>query len=205
MTALPKKPKVNKRQQPQGWDRVHKYQLLLYLSMFSSGTLFLFILVAFYATKGSEDQLTVSGYFGISTSLLLLSSYPIGRLAEAYRKEKHRQLIKNLSIAAFSGALFILMQLVGWQEMTSNGTGISERANAFLMLLSGLHLLHIVTMVLVTTVFMYYYARQLSDPVKRLIFLTNPYEEMRLQLLSQSWVFLHILWVAIYLSFLLLK
>ena len=92
----------------------HHHHLVLLLGMFGSGMLFLFVLVAYFATRPPSEELHVSKYFTYSTALLLFSSYPISRLTVSFDKEKGRQILKSLMVSAFAGSIFILLQHTEW-------------------------------------------------------------------------------------------
>ena len=179
----------------------HHHHLVLLLGMFGSGMLFLFVLVAYFATRPPSEELYVSKYFTYSTALLLFSSYPISRLTVSFDKEKGRQILKSLMVSAFAGSIFILLQLAGWKEMNDTGFSIDHRSSGFLYVLSGLHIVHVLVVVLVNTVLMYRTTAKLIDPISSLVYYTNPYQRLVLQMMTQSWWFLHAIWLFIYLTF----
>lgn len=183
----------------------HPYQLALYLGMFGSAALFLFILVAYFATSDFKlETLYFSKYFSFSTAILLISSYPVSKLGYFFEKEKKGRLIKSLISTMLFGILFVMLQIFGWYDMKQGGAiEIMNRHNDFIYVLSGLHFLHLVVLIVVTIYFTYFYSKKLASPVQALIILTNPYQKLKLQLLSQSWFFLHFVWVVIFTCFLI--
>jgi cytochrome c oxidase subunit 3 len=197
--------KVSKKHPISLLEQLHPHQLALYLAMFGSGILFLFIMIAHFATRSPQEVFIVSNYFSYSTSILLFSSYPIARLMMAYIREEGRKMISGLSIASFAGSIFVLLQLIGWSDMIGQGQDMTGRSGGFLYVLSGLHLLHIVSVVIVSSFMTYQYAKRLVDPVKTLLLFNNPYEQIKLKMLMQAWVFLHMVWVIIYVYFVLLN
>ena len=183
----------------------HPYQMALYLAMFGSAALFLFILVAYFATSDfTSDALYFSRYFSFSTAILLLSSYPVSKLSQFFEKEKKGRLLKALVSIMLFGILFVMLQIFGWYDMKKAGLiSIMLRHNDFLYVLSGLHFIHLAALIIVTLYFTFFYSRKIADPVKSLILFTNPYQKLKLQLLSQSWFFLHFVWVVIFMCFLI--
>ena len=186
------------RNAPREW---HHHHLLLVLSMFGSAVLFLFVMIAFFATREPSTPIHVPKYFAYSTVLLLLSSYPVYRLSASFEKEQGRQIIKDLLVAVFAGFLFTLLQVAGWAEMNEAGRGLDNRSASFLVILSGLHLLHVVAITVISTVVMYKVTAKLFSPITKLVYYTNPYQRLILQMLTHAWVFLHVVWVVIYLTF----
>lgn len=180
----------------------HPSQLLLYLAMFGSSVIFIFILVAFFATT-DDKTIYWSKYFSYSTAILLISSYPITRLKYYFENEKYINLIRSMLSTLFFGSLFIFLQVLGWWDMKNNGN-LEEimRQNDFMIVLSAFHLIHVAITLMVTAYFAVYYGKKLANPIYRLVVGTNPYETLKLSLLSQSWIFLHFVWAAIFISFL---
>ena len=101
--------------------------------------------------------------------LLLFSSYPISRLSVSFEKERGRQIIKSLAVAVFAGSLFTLLQIAGWSEMNEKGISLDSRSGSFLVILSGLHILHITGVVVISTFLMYQVTAKLSNPITSLV------------------------------------
>mgnify|MGYP006266299439 CR=1 FL=1 len=77
-----------------------------------------------------------------------------------------------------------------------------QRQSEFMYVLSGLHLIHLVAVLGVTTYFTIYFAKKLSNPIQKLVVGTNPFEGLRLSMISQVWLFLHVVWAVIFIAFL---
>lgn len=182
----------------------HPAHLMVYLTMFSSGIIFLFLIIAHVATL--DRTIAVSNYFSLSTAVLLMSTYPLSRLHNSFQLQDFRQIIKSLITALFAGCLFMVLQIAGWIDMQNSlDAATSLRSTEFLYLLSGLHLLHVVILMLITSYFTVYFAKKFSDPIQCLITITNPFEHLKLKLIAHSWYFLHIVWATIFVIFLLLN
>jgi cytochrome c oxidase subunit 3 len=177
-------------------------QLMVYMVLFGSGILFLFILIAYFATNLEGESLTIPRQFTYSTIILLFASLPVGKLTSAFDREKSRSLIKYLGTALMSAIIFIFLQISGWLLLKDQLKDLDRSAD-FLYLLSALHLVHIAVLILATVSFIYYFFRQVSDPIKKLILFTNPYERVRVKMISDSWLYLHALWFVVYLTFLI--
>jgi len=63
---------------------------------------------------------------------------------------------------------------------------------------------YMVTLVVVTTYLMFYYRKRLADPIQKLVISTNPFEKMKLQMISHAFYFLSVTWFIIFMSFSLL-
>jgi len=165
--------------------------------------IFLFLIIAHLTTL--DEPLSLSNYFSLSTAVLLISSYPLSRLHDSFHLQDFRQIIKSLIIALFAGCIFMVLQLAGWIEMSNmlRTQTQSLRSTEFLYLLSGLHLFHVVVLLMITSYLMVYFGKKFSDPIPCLITMTNPFEHLKLKLIAHSWYFLHIVWATIFVVFLI--
>jgi cytochrome c oxidase subunit 3 len=135
---------------------------------------------------------------------LLISSYPASRLRFLFETERYGRLIRALTSTLFFGILFGILQLCGWSDMQANlDPQVVRRQSEFMYVLSGLHLVHLLAVVGVTVYYTVYYSKKLSNPIHRLVVGTNPFEGLRLSMLSQVWLFLHIVWAVIFTAFLM--
>ena len=190
-------------------ERLHPHKMLLYLAIFGSSLIFLFMLIAFTATTNhpalqeSQIQLVVPKAFIFSTLVLMLSSYFVSRYNRAFEQENMKKLRNLLGITVMLGFVFTISQYWGWHQLEQAGYGLSGiSSGAYLYIISGLHILHLVGAMFFMTHQFIRISGISSDPVKILIAVTNPYQKMRLQMLTTYWHFMDLLWVALFLYFL---
>lgn len=179
----------------------HSHQLILYFSLFGSAILFIFVLIAFFATQSIVQEFYFSKYFSYSTVILLLSALPASRLTTAFDAERGKQIIRNLSTLVFAGFLFSLLQYAGWSQLNDVTNELNNRSASFLYLLSILHAIHVASVIAITIYVGIRIKMKLSNPIDTLVYYTNPYQRMKLGMISQTWLFLHMIWVVIYLVF----
>lgn len=188
-------------------EKLHPHKMLLYLAIFGSSVIFAFMLIAFtasYTTPGPEDpQFEMPKAFVFSTLVLLVSSYFVSRFMKLFEEDEMKKLRNYLGITLMLGFVFTISQYWGWHELDTSGYGLTGMTSgAYLYVISGLHILHLVGGIFFMTYQFIRVSRVANDPVKSLIMVTNPFYKMRLQMLSIYWHFIDILWVGLFLYFL---
>lgn len=188
-------------------EKLHPHKMLLYLAIFGSSLIFVFMLVAFTATHAGPPEgvqaFRMPKAFIFSTVILLFSSYFVSRFLRAYRKENMKKLRNLIGITVMLGLVFTLSQYWGWYQLEMSGyslTGFSSAA--YLYVISGLHILHLVGGIFFMTYHFIRISRVANDPVKSLIMVTNPYQEIKLGMLATYWHFMDLLWVSLFFYFL---
>lgn len=177
-------------------EKLHPHQLMLYLFMIGSGSLFFFLMVAFYATIDKGLNLYLSRYFVISTILILITSILVHRLELLFEKERLVKIRNMILSVIFIGSIFLLIQVIGWRDMQSNAELMSfDRSNTLIYVISGLHLLHTIIIIFFSLSYLKTYSKMIVDPVEALMRCSNPYEKVKLRLFTQAWHYLDIVWV----------
>ena len=190
-------------------ERLHPHKMLLYLAIFGSSLIFLFMLIAFTATtnhpvlQDSQGQLLIPKAFVFSTLVLMLSSFFVSRYKRAFEQEDMKKLRNLLGITVMLGFVFTISQYWGWHQLEQAGHGLSGiSSGAYLYIISGLHILHLVGAMFFMTHQFIRISGISNDPVKILIAVTNPYQKMRLEMLTTYWHFMDLLWIGLFLYFL---
>lgn len=181
--------------------KIHPFKLFMWIAIFSIGIMFLFLIVGFVLTNKIE-KFYLPRYFTLSTLLLAASSFAMSRTLGAYKNDQIKVLHTGLVAAFLIAQVFVYSQWCGWQELQSHGIHLQGEANgSYLYLLSGLHLVHFFGGML----FLLFIYRKVflafKDPVKNIIYVTDPYEYMKLELLNIYWHFMGGLWLVMYLVF----
>lgn len=188
-------------------EKLHPHKMLLYLAMFGTSLIFVFMLIAFTATHNGTvegaPEFSMPKAFIFSTMVLLFSSYYVSRFLRAYQNEEMKKLRNLIGITVMLGFVFTLSQYWGWHELDVSGyslTGLSS--GAYLYVISGLHILHLVGGIFFMTYQFIKISRVANDPVKSLIMVTNPYHKIKLEMLTTYWHFMDLLWVGLFTYFL---
>jgi cytochrome c oxidase subunit 3 len=80
----------------------------------------------------------------LSTAILLISSVSIEKARRSLWREQIAGLRRWMTITAGLGALFLLSQLVAWQQLASSGVFVSTNpSSSFFYLLTAAHGLHL--------------------------------------------------------------
>lgn len=198
-------------QNNQSWfqriENLHPYETLLYLGMFGSGLIFLFLTVAFLFSgldqlSGLNQKMPIS--FLLSTFLLVISGYTATRMRIFYQEERTQKVLDSLRNTLVLGLVFTLLQVSGWTELEA--MGISLRgipSGSFLYVLTGIHIFHLLGAMIFAVILWFQLKKNQDDEIKQLILLTNPFEKMRIRLFTVYWQFMDGIWLILFLLFVL--
>ncbi len=202
---------MNPEQTPKSWfqrlESLHPYEMMLYLAMFGSGLIFLFLVVAFLFSglnqlEGLNRKIPVA--FLMSTFLIILSGYTATKMRLYYQEENIPKLESSLRVTFWLGLAFTVLQLTGWKELSDMGinfTGLPS--GSFLYLLSGIHIVHLLGAMVFALILLLKLRNTQSDGIQKLLLITNPYEKMRIRLFTVYWHFMDAVWLILFLLFVL--
>lgn len=187
-------------------ENIHPHKMLLYLAMFGSSLIFLFMIIGYSVSAPDANDYIRFKFpkaFIVSLVLLLLSSFSISKALPAFRRDDVKALKRYLAITLFLGLAFTISQYIGWYELKQSGIYLSGKAaGSYLYVISGLHVLHLAGGLVFLTLLYTKMSRIARDPVKTLIMVTNPYEKIRMEMLAAYWHFIDIMWVMLFFYFL---
>jgi cytochrome c oxidase subunit 3 len=188
-------------------ENMHPYQTLMYLGMFGSGLIFTFMAFAFVLTSIETNEATgfsmPKAFIG-STCILLVSGYSVSQLMLHFKEEDISKLKNKLLATFISGLIFISLQFIGWKELTAMGidfTGLPK--GSFLYVLSGIHVFHLIVAMIFALIMLIQYSKKEKDEIQHLIFITNPFEKMRIQLFTTYWHFMDMIWIVLFFTIVL--
>ncbi len=182
----------------------HPYNVFLMLLLAGISALFLTFLGAFIYTRiqSGMQPMRIPLLFVFNSLLLLAASWAMWRAKRSFLLDREKHYLLELKAAMGLSVLFLLLQSVAWAILFSrNIFPETDNSAAYLYLVSGLHLLH----VLAGLPFLYFFTKrsqkQLADPVSMLIYFSDPEMKLRLRLLNIYWHFLDGLWILLVLFF----
>lgn len=188
-------------------ENMHPYQTLMYLGMFGSGLIFLFMTLAFLGSDpGNMESISfkMPKSFILSTLIILMSGYTASNMLIHYKEERIKKLKDSLLTTFLLGLIFTVLQFIGWKELTMMGVDFKGLpSGSFLYVLSGIHIFHLVGAMIFSILMVYKYHQTEKDEIKHLLLLTNPYEKMRIQLFTTYWHFMDLIWIVLFLIFVL--
>nr|WKN39123.1 cytochrome c oxidase subunit 3 [Tunicatimonas sp. TK19036] len=187
-------------------EKLHPHKTILYLAIFGSSLVFLFMILSYTASQHDADVFINFKFpkaFIVSLVLLLFSSYAISKVLPAFLKDDLKLARHSLGITLLLGVAFTISQYIGWSELYHSGIYLSGKASgAYLYVISGLHVLHLAAGLVFLTVVYTRLSSVSRDPVKTLILVTNPYQRIRLEMLTVYWHFVDALWLLLFFYFL---
>lgn len=187
-------------------DRPHPYKTYLFFAIAGSSILFLAlscVYIIWLTHNPPEITVELPKPFIISTILLLISSYTISQTHKAFLDDNNKNLLISLSLTLFLGIAFAVFQVWGWLKLIEAGFFINgDAAISFVYILSGMHLLHLSGGLLYLLFLTFKAFDNWNDPVRNLVYFTNRFELIRLDLITAYWHFMDVLWLVLFLTFL---
>ena len=185
-------------------ESMHPHMVLLYVSMIGSAIIFLFTVVAFAVSKPLVAQfIQFPKSFVVSSFILLFSSYTVSKIIPAFEKDDLDQVKKWLGLTLLLGLVFFAAQVTGWRELQSNNilfTG--QKPGAYLYVISGLHVIHLIGVMIYLVVLLMECHKISKDVVKHLVYTTNPYQKVKFKMLADFWHFVDAVWIVLFFYFL---
>lgn len=186
-------------------ENMHPYRTLLYLGMFGSGLIFLFMVFAFVASQPTSDiyaRYSMPKTFILSSVLLVASAFTCTKILPSFANNRLDRTKNFLSSTFLLGLSFTGLQFFGWKELTEIGVDFRGLpAGSFLYVLSGIHLFHLIGAMIYALVLVFQIHKCEGDEVKSLILLSNPYEKMKLDLFTVYWKFMDVVWIILFILF----
>ena len=186
-------------------EKIHPHKMILYLFILGSSIVFTFMLLA-YSFNQPENSLYEFAFprvFIFSVILMLISSFSLSHMGYAVEKENLKGVRRYLIITFLLGISFAVCQYIGWQELNQQGLFLAGKAApTYLYVITGLHLAHFISAMIFVAINAIDVFRFEKDPVKVLIFVTNPYEKTKLEIVNIYWQFLNVLWLVLFFYFL---
>jgi cytochrome c oxidase subunit III len=175
------------------------WNTMLALGMLGSFILFMVLSSMLLLRSQSSDysaiQLPVLFY--ISTGMLVISSFTLWLTWYAFAKERFLAYRFWLSSTIIVGSVFLVLQLMGWQQLFASGIGWNNIAGAFLYVLSGLHAAHILGG-MVWLLILYSDTLRQEDYVANFLYRLNPLIVIRMRLACWYWHFVDVLWLYLF-------
>lgn len=187
-------------------ESMHPHVLLLYVSMIGAAIIFLFTVVAFTVSRPENTDFLNINFpksFIVSSFVLLISSYTVTRVLPAFEKDNLDEVKKWLGLTLLLGVVFFVSQITGWRELQSYDILFSgHRSGAYLYVISGLHVFHVVGVMIYAVVLLMECHKTSLDPVKQLLYSTNPYQRIKFKIFTEAWHFVDAVWIVLFFYFL---
>ncbi|HNA41048.1 MAG TPA: cytochrome c oxidase subunit 3 [Saprospiraceae bacterium] len=177
----------------------HPYRILLVLFIVGMTMLFLSLTAAYIYNRivaPSMPPIKVPALFVFNTIVLLGSSLSLMRAKQSYRKDDTEAYKYNLLITIGLTVIFLLLQILAWKSLFEANISITHNNLAsYLYMLSALHFLHVIGGLPFMLNFYFNALKNMKEPVSVLIYFSDPFKKLKLNILSLYWHFLDILWI----------
>lgn len=182
--------------------KMHPFKLAMYVAIIGICIMFIFLVFGYFITKSTNVSL-VNIWFSTSTFIVLLTSFTTYKLKIYYLSDKINLLLNYYYLTFILVFLFGVSQFLGWYLMQKQGISFARGtiSHTYFNLLTWLHLLHFVGGMVYLGFLIFKTLRVKKDIVKHLIFATDPYEFMLIDVASLYLHFMAILWVMLYIIF----
>lgn len=200
----PSKPKIDIESGDYENFAFHPYNVLMILVLFSLGTLFLALSVAFIYTRVQSNlpPIRLPDIFLFNTLILLGSSYTMVMARRAYKDDDTEGYQRALVYTIVLTIVFMIAQVIGWSTLFSQDILInSDNSASYLYIISGLHFAHVIAGLPFLGLFLYQARKHMKEPVSVLVYFSDPEKRLKLRLLTIYWHFLDGLWIYLVLFF----
>ena len=178
-------------------NRIHPHKFTLWVAMGSIVMMFAGLTSAYIvrSNQGNWFVFNMPVIFWYSTFVILLSSLTMHLAVRAFKVREIPRYRLLISITAFLGVLFTVLQFIGFFYLSGHGVKLlgqgSNPSASFLAIISGLHMLHVLGGV-VAIVFIFF--RAYSSKAKS-------YSIVPVEMVSSYWHFVDILWIYLFIFF----
>jgi cytochrome c oxidase subunit III len=174
--------------------KIHPHKFTLWIAIGSIIMMFAGFTSAYIVKRSQPGWTTfeVPRAFIYSTLVILASSLTMQMALNAFRGRDMRKYRRLISITAFLGLLFILLQFLGFLTIWKSGVTLSgSGAGQFLYVIAGLHAAHVLGGVIALLVV---FIRAFSSKVRS-------YNSVPVEVLSTYWHFVDVLWIYLLIFF----
>ncbi len=176
-------------------NKIHPHKFTLWVAIGSIIMMFAGLTSA-YIVKGSQPEWTTVSFpvaFYYSTAVMILSSITIQLALKSFRERKMQQYRRMVSVTCLLGAVFVTLQLVGFNQLWNDGiTFKGSGAGQFLYIIFGLHAIHVLGGIIALLVM---FLKAYSSRIRN-------YNPVTIELAATYWHFVDLLWLYLFVFFL---
>ncbi|HNL07813.1 MAG: cytochrome c oxidase subunit 3 [Chitinophagales bacterium] len=191
---------------PSSWQpKLPVQKIMAYLAIAAISVLFVTLTMAYkiQSQHWHWETFPFPKIFFATTFAIIVSSYTMQATVKAFKRSDTLSFQQLLGATIVLGALFMLGQVAGWYNLHKNGIFFDGKLDgAYLYLLSGLHVLHLLVGWLLLIYLLQKNYRIAHQPTEMVLFYNEPIQLTRVEIIAIYWHFVDILWL--YLLFFLL-
>ncbi|GEM_PF-2731207 len=188
-------------------EKIHPFKSIVLLFNVISTIILCFLVFNFEIKYASAEAQTVEFHlpdvFFIGTLILFSTLLISNKQIQLYRQENVKKLKSNYYLQLFVSSIFIVIQMFAvYQFQLKYGTSLSDNFNSFFILMTSFHLVYMILAIVLTILILFRLVNVMEDPIKTLVYETNPFERLLIEIKQILWNFQAGLWVVIFLYFL---
>lgn len=203
---MAQKPTLSRKNAPEALKqrlRFHPMRIFLYLVLTAISSSFLFLSISYFLTTYGTDfnNFKLPVIFHANTIILLVSGYSTLQVRKAVMADDWQGYLQALLVTIGIGMVFAAFQVWGWMDLQKQGVKFTDIAGTYLYVISGLHMAHLLVGIALLGWFALTGYDTYHDPVKKLLFESDPFSKMNVELLCTYWHFVDLLWLYLYVFF----
>jgi cytochrome c oxidase subunit 3 len=178
--------------------RIHPHKFALWIGMASILMMFAGFTSAYIVKRNDGNnwlEFSLPPVFWYSTAVILLSSLTINLAAKAFKDRNMQRYRTLITVTAFLGILFSVLQWSGFEYLQRHGVKLigrdSNPAGSFLGVITGVHMLHVLGGVVVLMVI---FLRAFNTRKKN-------YSSVPIEVASTYWHFVDAIWIYLFIFF----
>jgi len=176
--------------------RIHPHKFTMWVAMGSIVMMFAGLTSAYIVRRnlGNWQEFSLPTSFWYSTVVILASSLTMHWAVKAFKVRDRQRYRLLLTITCVLGLLFAALQALGFSQLHSQGITLIKGSNpaaSFLVIITGLHVLHVVggIIALLVIFFRAYFST------------TKVYSAVPIEVVATYWHFVDALWIYLFLFF----
>jgi cytochrome c oxidase subunit 3 len=184
-------------------EKWHPHKMLAHLVLLGSFLVLIFLLITFTIESISYHDFLVKiktpKFFILGTIVIMVSGLFKNDILYSYTQDDIEAIRKKFLEKFIFGAVFLLFQFVGWLELVFQGLTFKNNViGTYLFLITGYHMIHMLTGLAFVTFFLYKTRDIHIDPVSKLLYFTAPYERIKLEIFRTFWNFIGVSWICLF-------
>ena len=177
--------------------RIHPHKFTLWVAMGSIIMMFAGLTSAYIVKKNQSSWLEfdLPVVFMYSTLVIMASSLTVHLAAKAFKAREMARYRTLITVTALLGVVFMALQILGFMDLEARNIALtgakSNSAASFLLVITGLHMLHVLGGVIALLVM---FIRAYVSSVKN-------YSSLSIELVGTYWHFVDILWIYLFIFY----
>ena len=177
--------------------RIHPHKFTLWVAMGSIIMMFAGLTSA-YIVKNNQSswlEFDLPVVFIYSTLVIIASSLTVHLAAKAFKAREMARYRTLITVTALLGVVFMALQVLGFMDLEARNIALtgakSNSAASFLLVITGLHMLHVLGGVIALLVMF----------IKAYVSSVKNYSSLSIELVGTYWHFVDILWIYLFIFY----